>query len=152
MTSNLGAQLASLNNLKYNKDVRKNPSDSTNIGRGIQRMSNVSLRKSTPSIIMTSRKAADVSVTTLRENCVRAMELLEDQTGNVAFRDFSLKLADEKSLQFERGLSAKLENDALDEHIKGLLGLLSTCLSASLQVESVQALHVLEFVSILYYN
>lgn len=151
--SSLQAQLASLNS-----EGGKNPGSSfatskrheDTVGRGlghsVQHGHSVSTRdpKFKPSVLYAdARAASDVPLTTLRENAVASLEQLVQNTQNDSFLQFKEPLFGIHSLQLERGLSSKAENEQRHQTIGELLMLLGTTMAESAAAPS--CLHVMEY-------
>ena len=151
--SNLQAQLASLN-----AEGGKNPGSSfatskrhedavgRGLGHSVQHGHGVSTRDSKfkPSVLYAdARAASDVPLTILRENAVDSLEQLVEQTQNESFLHYKEPLFGIHSLQLERGLSSKAENEQRHQTIGELLMLLGTTMAESMAAPS--CLHVIEY-------
>jgi hypothetical protein len=145
--STLGAQLAAINapgknvgtalptSRRHEDAVGRGLSHSVQLGHSMANKSH--LHK--PSIIYEdSRKASDVPLATIRENCVSSLRQLESV--DPEFGQFVEKLC--KTAQ-ERGLGTSAENTQIDGVIQDLLYRLALRLSSKTMTAS--CLHVIEF-------
>ena len=124
--STLGAQLAALNSASQGGSAlptSRRQEDA--VGRGLHHNAQVghSVVDSTKSHIFKAsilypdaRQASNVPLTTLKENCVAALEELESV--DPAFGEYIAKLC---SKSFERGLQTKEQNEQADSMIQDLL-------------------------------
>jgi hypothetical protein len=161
--SSISAQLASLNSTaaggknvgsslstskRHNDTVGRGVSHSAKHGHSVQPSS----ARHKPSILYADSKAtSDVPLTTLRENCVSSLRQLAKLTHNDTFvgPQFLQTLTGVHSLNFERGLATRAENDKVDVIIAELLSLLSTAMGESASTSTTScfssSLHVLEY-------
>lgn len=152
--STLGSQLAALNapggNVGSSLPSSRRHEDA--VGRGISHSVQVghSIAKKNhmfkPSVIYEdARKAADVPVVTIRENCVSSLRQLESL--DPEFGTFVESLCKNTGVQ-ERGLANTAENERIDKLMEDLLYRLALRMGSAASnsnVTSASCLHVVEF-------
>lgn len=153
--SNLGAQLVSLNNLKYSSSKHTNEDAVTGRGANFDAKQGHSLllknhEKSVPSILMTSRAAADIPMSTLRINFEKSVKELELMGVEEILASLSIGAFVNKEQQTERQLLTSDENAKVDGSIRGLLNQLSTHLlmnqkTKAKEYHNTHVLHILEY-------
>ena len=152
--SSLGQQLAAMHSkstLNPGSILTTSKRKSDIVGRGISHSAQHghALKKSNfkPSVIHEDAKAAaDVPLSTLRENAFTSMHQLVQVDTDF---DHYLTLVNLQSLQSERGLLTREENEQLNKTIRGLLNLIGSVLQESSSRSSTSiyssCLHVIEY-------
>lgn len=161
--SSLSAQLASLNSSaeggkNFGSSLSSSKRQGDTVGRGVSHsvkhghsVQPVSARHKPSVLYADSKAASDVPLTTLRENCVSSLRQLAKLTLNTSFVAPQLlqTLAGVHSLNFERGLATRSENEKMDAIITELLSLLSTAMGESASTSTTScfssSMHVLEY-------
>jgi hypothetical protein len=153
--STLGRQLAALNAPGRNLGSAL-PSSTRHddaVGRGLAHsvlLGHSSYAKShlhKPSVIYEdSKKASDVPLTTLRENCVASLKLLEEEV-DPAFGPYVSSLCKSTTShdRGERALLTSAENEELDKKLQDILFRLAVWMTSKQKTTTTTCLHVVEY-------
>ena len=159
--SSLSAQLAAIHNDKnetgnntslVGQSFAPSKSHDDAVGRGIRHSTEIGYSLALqqgkfvkPSILHDKDSAEDIPLTTLRENCVAALQQLQSIDNFYASPHIMSTLCGPHSVSYERGLQTSSANVKTDGQLRELLTHLATVLGDD-EKWKIPALHVLEYI------